>query len=46
LSSGSENNVPELLGGGTIRMILTVADPDKIFAKALQAGRYRNISGW
>jgi len=29
---------PEMLGGGTIRMILTVADPDAIFAQALEAG--------
>lgn len=28
----------EPLGGGTIRMILTVADPDAVFAKALKAG--------
>jgi PhnB protein len=29
---------PESLGGGTVRMILTVADPDKVFARALAAG--------
>lgn len=28
----------EKIGGDTIRMILTVADPDKLFAQALQAG--------
>jgi PhnB protein len=26
------------LGGGTIRLILTVPDPDAVFARALQAG--------
>jgi PhnB protein len=25
-------------GGGTVRMILTVADPDAVFARAVQAG--------
>jgi PhnB protein len=33
-----ERSNPELLGGGTIRMILTVANPDKVFANALKAG--------
>jgi len=28
----------ESLGGGSVRMILTVADPDKVFARALAAG--------
>ncbi|MGA9545995.1 MAG: VOC family protein [Candidatus Sulfotelmatobacter sp.] len=28
----------ESLGGGSVRMILTVADPDKVFAQALAAG--------
>jgi len=37
LSDGANDNVPEL-GGGNIRMILTVGDPNIIFAKALQAG--------
>src|SRR5919204_992881 len=32
------NFSPESLGGGTVRMILTVADPDAMFAKALTAG--------
>jgi PhnB protein len=27
-----------MLGGGSIRMILTVSDPDSLFAQALQAG--------
>lgn len=29
---------PESVGGGTVRMILTVADPDAAFAQALKAG--------
>jgi len=32
------NFSPESLGGGTVRMILTVPDPDSMFAKALSAG--------
>src|SRR5438128_4275441 len=32
------NFSPESLGGGTVRMILTVPDPDSMFAKALAAG--------
>src|SRR2546428_7202583 len=32
------NFSPESLGGGTVRMILTVSDPDAMFAKALAAG--------
>ncbi len=32
------NFSPESLGGGTVRMILTVADPDAVFARALAAG--------
>jgi PhnB protein len=33
---GSER--PESLGGGPIRMILTVADPDAVFTQAVNAG--------
>jgi PhnB protein len=29
---------PQTLGGGTVRMILTVADPDALFASGLKAG--------
>src|SRR5207249_8818753 len=29
---------PESVGGGSVRMILTVADPDADFARALRAG--------
>ena len=32
------NYSPETLGGGTVRMILTVADPDAMFARAVAAG--------
>jgi len=32
------NFSPESLGGGSVRMILTVPDPDSMFAKALAAG--------
>jgi len=32
------NFSPETLGGGTVRMILTVLDPDAVFAQALAAG--------
>jgi len=33
-----ENFSPESLGGGSVRMILTVPDPDATFAKALAKG--------
>jgi PhnB protein len=32
------NFSPESLGGGTVRMVLAVADPDAVFARALKAG--------
>jgi PhnB protein len=32
------NFSPETLGGGSVRMILTVADPDALFERALAAG--------
>lgn len=32
------NFSPESLGGITVRIILTVADPDAVFARAIQAG--------
>jgi len=32
------NFSPETLGGGSVRMILTVADPDAAFARAIKAG--------
>jgi PhnB protein len=39
ISDGNENtNGPETLGGNSVRMILTVADPDTLFARAINAG--------
>src|SRR5580700_8291752 len=39
LSDGQpDESGPESLGGGSVRMILTVADPDTVFAQALAAG--------
>jgi PhnB protein len=32
------NLSPESLGGGSVRMILTVPDPDAVFVRALKAG--------
>jgi len=32
------NFSPESLGGGSVRMVLTVTDPDAVFARALAAG--------
>ena len=32
------NFSPETIGGGTVRMIITVNDPDSMFSMALQAG--------
>jgi PhnB protein len=32
------NFSPETLGGGTVRMIITVSDPDSMFSMALKAG--------
>lgn len=45
------NFSPESLGGGTVRMILTVPDPDASYAKALAAGArgvvaMENAYGW
>ena len=37
-ASGHANSKAEPVGGGTVRMILTVADPDALFARALKAG--------
>src|SRR5262245_9054753 len=33
-----QNFSPESLGGGTVRMVLTVPDPDAVFARAVAAG--------
>ncbi len=45
------NFSPETLGGGTVRIILTVPDPDTMFAKAVAAGAKEVIAveeayGW
>jgi len=37
-SPANQNYSPESVGGSTARMILTVHDPDSIFAKAVAAG--------
>jgi PhnB protein len=34
----TDNDAPEKVGGDTIRIILTVDDPDAVFAKAIDAG--------
>ena len=46
-----QNFSPESLGGGTVRMILTVPDPDAAFARAIAAGAtevvpVKNDYGW
>ena len=46
-----QNFSPESLGGGTVRMILTVSDPDAMFARAVAAGArvvtaITNAYGW
>ena len=45
------NFSPESLGGGSVRLILTVADPDAVFAQALAAGATEiypmgEVHGW
>ena len=37
-SPENKNFSPESLGGGTVRMILVVDDPDAVFKRALDAG--------
>ncbi len=32
------NFSPKTLGGGTVRIVMTVADPDAVFARAIRAG--------
>lgn len=36
--SGEPSNSPEALCGGSVRMILTVPDPDAVFSRAVAAG--------
>jgi PhnB protein len=50
-SPAHHNYSPESLGGGTVRMILTVPDPDAMFAKAVAAGATQVVAmennyGW
>jgi PhnB protein len=37
-SPAHQNFSPESLGGGSVKMLLTVPDPDGMFAKAIRAG--------
>ena len=46
-----QNFSPESLGGGSVRMVMTVEDPDSAFDKAVKAGAtvvwpVRNDYGW
>jgi PhnB protein len=36
--SDDPSSSPEVLGGGSVRMILTVEDPDSVFEQAITAG--------
>ena len=50
-SPDHKNFSPETLGGGTVRMIMIVDDPDEAFANALRAGAtavwpVRDQHGW
>jgi len=50
-SPAHQNFAPESLGGGTVRLILTVADPDAVFAQAIAAGATQVVAvaenyGW
>lgn len=35
---GFDNRSPETIGGSPVRIVLTVSDPDAVFARALKAG--------
>jgi len=46
-----QNFSPETIGGGSVRMVFTVADPDEMFARAVKAGatavvRVAEQHGW
>jgi PhnB protein len=46
-----QNFSPETIGGGSVRMVLTVGDPDAVFARAVTAGakavqEVREMHGW
>jgi PhnB protein len=50
-SPAHANFSPDTLGGGTVRMILTVSDPDALYARAVGAGArpvvpMENNYGW
>jgi PhnB protein len=50
-SPAHKNFSPESLGGGTVRLILTVPDPDRMFARAVAAGATQVVAmednyGW
>ncbi|WP_116090735.1 VOC family protein [Sphingomonas crusticola] len=38
ISDGAAGGDPSVLGGGSVRMILTVPDPDAAYARAIDAG--------
>lgn len=40
-----KNFSPESLGGGTVRMVMIVDEPDQVFAKAVAAGA-RSFGRW
>jgi PhnB protein len=46
-----KNFSPETIGGGSVRMVFTVADPDAVFARAVRAGAkevhpMNEVHGW
>jgi PhnB protein len=46
-----DNFSPQSLGGGTVRMVLTVADPDAVFKRVVNAGAteivpVQEMHGW
>lgn len=46
-----QNFAPETLGGGTVRMVMVVSDPDEAFGRAVEAGAtvvwpVSNQHGW
>jgi PhnB protein len=50
-SPENQNFSPETLRGGTVRMVMVVADPDSAFARAINAGAVqvwpvKNDYGW
>lgn len=50
-SPENKNFSPETLGGGTVRMVMVVEDPDSAFARAVAAGAQivvpvKNEYGW